>query len=512
VPGAPTGVAGTAGNAQVSLSWTAPASNGGSAITGYTVTPYIAAAAQTPVVFNSTATAQTITGLTNGTAYTFKVKATNAAGTGADSAASAAITPRTLPSAPTGVAGTPGNGQVSLSWTTPSSDGGSPITGYTVTPFIGATAQAPQTFNSTATTQTVTGLTNGTAYTFTVAAKTVAGTGASSTASSPVTPRTVPGAPTGVAGIAGNAQVNLSWTAPASNGGSAITGYTVTPYIAATAQTPVVFNSTATTQTVTGLTNGTAYTFTVAATNVAGTGAASSPSPAVTPAEPSDPWAPFASWGAMVDRFYLDMLGRAPTPTERSNRIAQLVAGTLTPGGLVAELRVDPDNVTNVDPTTRLYRAYFLRIPDPGGLKFWINQRRVNGKKLNAISDSFAASNEFKTKYGKLTNRAFVNLVYQNVLGRPGETSGVNFWTARLDAKTSTRGQVMTGFSESNEYKTKQTSEVHVSVIFILLTGKAPTAPVFADLVAALDAETTTPADIAQTIIDSPEYAAKITG
>jgi len=76
----------------------------------------------------------------------------------------------------------------------------------------------------------------------------------------------------------------VSWTAP-SNGGSAITGYTVTPFIGTTAQTPttVTGNPPATTATVSGLTNGTAYTFTVAATNAVGTGPASAASAAVTP-------------------------------------------------------------------------------------------------------------------------------------------------------------------------------------------------------------------------------------
>ena len=81
-----------------------------------------------------------------------------------------------------------------VSWTAPGSTGGTPITGYVVTPYLnGTTAQATQTFNITATTETVTGLTNGSAYTFTVAAINGVGTGGFSTGSNSVTPATVRG-------------------------------------------------------------------------------------------------------------------------------------------------------------------------------------------------------------------------------------------------------------------------------------------------------------------------------
>ena len=101
VPGAPTSPVATAGDASASVSWTAPASDGGSVVTGYVVTPYIGAVAQTPVIFSSTETTQDVTGLTNGTAYTFKVAAINAVGTGSQSAASNSVTPATVPGAPT---------------------------------------------------------------------------------------------------------------------------------------------------------------------------------------------------------------------------------------------------------------------------------------------------------------------------------------------------------------------------------------------------------------------------
>jgi hypothetical protein len=296
-PAAPTNVSATAGNASATVTWTAPA-NGGSPITSYTVTPFIGSTAQTPTTVSGSppGTSTTISGLTNGTAYTFAVSATNTIGTGPASTPSAAVTPSApTPAAPTGVSATAGNGSATVTWTAPA-NGGSPITSYTVTPFIGSTAQTPTTVSGSppATNTTISGLTNGTAYTFTVSATNANGTGPASTPSTAVTPSAPapPSAPTNVSATAGNASATVTWTAPA-NGGP-ITSYTVTPFIGSTAQTPTTVNGSppATSTTVSGLTNGTAYTFTVSATNANGTGPASTPSPAVTPSAPVPPSAP----------------------------------------------------------------------------------------------------------------------------------------------------------------------------------------------------------------------------
>ena len=110
-------------------------------------------------------------------------------------------------------------------------------------------------------------------------------TSASVIAPSPVViPATVPGNPTGLSGTGGDSQVILEWSAPTSDGGSAITGYVVTPFIGGVAHPAIAFASTATFQTLTGLTNGDTYTFTVQAINGVGLGNPSAPSPAVTPA------------------------------------------------------------------------------------------------------------------------------------------------------------------------------------------------------------------------------------
>jgi hypothetical protein len=93
---------------------------------------------------------------------------------------------------------------------------------------------------------------------------------------------TAPGEPTHVLAFAGDASASLGWIAPESDGGSAITGYVVTPFADGVAQTPIQVGPETSTA-LTGLTNDAAYTFTVAAVNAVGTGPASAPSNAVTP-------------------------------------------------------------------------------------------------------------------------------------------------------------------------------------------------------------------------------------
>ncbi len=182
----------------------------------------------------------------------------------------------TVPGSPTGVSASAGDTTATVSWTAPA-NGGSPITGYTVTSDPGGLTAT----TVGATSATVNGLTDGTTYTFTVVATNGVGDSAPSAPSNPVTPAapTVPSAPTSVTATAGNAQANVSWTAPTSNGGSPILSYTVTSTPAGGTASTLGATST----TVTGLTNGTVYTFTVVATNAVGPSAASLPSNSVTP-------------------------------------------------------------------------------------------------------------------------------------------------------------------------------------------------------------------------------------
>jgi hypothetical protein len=218
-----------------------------------------------------------VTGLTNGTAYTFKVKATNAVGF-AESAASSAVTPAVAPAAPAAPTVVKGHQSVQVKWVAPNANG-SPITGYTVTAFAGATAVTGKTCPlnpATATTCVMTGLTNGTAYTFKVKATNALGSSADSVASVAVTPAAVPATPAvptvRVGALVGTGKATITWVAPANNG-SVITGYTATAYTAAgvSSGTCTTASATALTCSITGLRSGTAYTFKVTARNANGT-------------------------------------------------------------------------------------------------------------------------------------------------------------------------------------------------------------------------------------------------
>lgn len=322
----------------------------------------------------------------------------------------------------------------------------------------------------------------------------------------PVDP-TPPGPPTDVVAVAGNASATVSWAAPSSPGSAPITGYRITPYVGGSPLASVDAAGTATSTVVTGLANGTAHAFRVAAINAVGAGSLSTASNTVTP---SAPWAPFASWAALVDRLHLDLTGAAPSAAARQAWVASLTEGTLTPGALADQIRRGTDGTAKVDPTVRLYRALLGRAPDPGGLRFWVDRRRAGTWTLNRMAEHFAASNEFKATYGPLTNRQFVTRLYTDVLARPADASGVDYWTKKLDTKQRTRGSVVVGFSESGEYQRKQRERTDVSVAWIYLLGRTPPAA-DADAWVARQLAGVPHADLLGEVLASDAYATRAT-
>ena len=270
LPGAPQILSQANGNAQATLQWAAAKANPNFPVTGYQVTPSLNGVPQAPLVFNSPATSQLLTGLTNGGFYTFTVTAVDANGSGPPSAPSPQIVIG-RPGKAASVTAIPGNGRATVKWKAPSLTYGLKIVSYEVGIFVNSAIVSSQTFKSSATTETLTGLKNGHTYTFEVFASNGTSSGPFSDASAPVRVG-VPLAPTGVHAVSPkHATARVHWSAPPDNG-SPITAYVVTPYIGTVAKAAQVFHSNATTQTIVLLKAGQHYTFRVAAVNARGTG------------------------------------------------------------------------------------------------------------------------------------------------------------------------------------------------------------------------------------------------
>ncbi len=255
-PSAPAGLRAVRGDSQVTLNWNAAFTSGGatagqndgfSTILRYEYRQKIGDGDYAPwaIIIGSSQTTATheVTGLTNGLTYQFEVRAVNRNGPGAASE-TGPTTLATTPGRPRSLTATPGNRQVTLSWTA-SNDGGSPVVAwqFRLIPADGVTTfSAPDAAvaspawvtipNSNAETDqyTVMSLNNATTYTFQVRAVNARG-GGSAAESSPVSPGAPPGAPTALAGTADESSVTLSWMPPRNqdgtlnDGDSALTQY-----------------------------------------------------------------------------------------------------------------------------------------------------------------------------------------------------------------------------------------------------------------------------------------------
>ena len=103
----------------------------------------------------------------------------------------------------------------------------------------------------------------------------------------------------------------------------------------------------------------------------------------------------------------------------------------------------------------RLYNAAFKRLPDAGGLKYWIGKYTSGENDTRVVASSFIQSPEFELRYGKnLSDTTFVNTLYKNVLGREADAGGLSYWLGGLSSGAKMRNEVLLGFAESAENMT----------------------------------------------------------
>jgi len=289
MPAKPTGFTATPGDGQVLLKWDDP---NDSTVTGWQYRAGTAGSFDPWADIdssNAATTAHRVTGLINGTAYVFKLRAVNASGPGAESG-EASATPLAVPSKPTDFTATPGDGHALLEWDDPND---ATITGWQYR--VGTAGSfGPWTdvnsSNAATTAHQVTGLSNGTAYAFKLRAVNASGPGAESDEAT-ATPLAAPAKPTGLTVTPGDRQVSLKWDDPSD---PIITGWEYNQRQSggnyAEHWTFILGSDAGTVSyTVKGLENGKSYGFKIRAANASGSGAESDEAVAVLPRVPAQP-------------------------------------------------------------------------------------------------------------------------------------------------------------------------------------------------------------------------------
>ena len=254
-PAVPAGLAASAGNQQVALTWTAS-----SGATSYHVKRSTVSGGPYSQMSAPASTSYTDSAVTNGSKYFYVVSAVNASGESANSSEASAVPALAVPAAPTGVSATAGSQQVGLTWIASSG-----ATSYHVKRSTTSGGPYTQVSAPTSTSYTDTGLTNSTKYFYVVSAANAAGESANSGEVSATPTQAVPAVPTGVSATPGNQQVTLTW-APSSGAASYHVKRSTTsggPYTQVGGPTSASFTDT-------GLTNGTTYYYVVSALNAAG--------------------------------------------------------------------------------------------------------------------------------------------------------------------------------------------------------------------------------------------------
>jgi hypothetical protein len=262
-----------------------------------------------------------------------------------------------------------------------------------------------------------------------------------------VTTASAPSAPTGLNTIPGNAQAGFNWSSPSSDGGSAVLSYTVTcsPSGSVTVTTMSA--------TISGLTNGTTYSCTVAATNAAGTGQPSSsakvtPSLSVPPPPPPSACASYSGNQAFVCVVYEDLLSRAPDAAGLASWTSALAGGT---SQSQVAYGIASSNEYRTDLVQGYYERFLNRAGDPAGVSSWVAAMGSGWTDEQVIS-GIVGSAEFYTAAGSTTN-GFISAVYEDLLGRSPDSAGLANWSSALAGGTS-QSQVAYGIASSNEYRT----------------------------------------------------------
>jgi hypothetical protein len=211
----------------------------------------------------------------------------------------------------------------------------------------------------------------------------------------------------------------------------------------------------------------------------------------------------FASNKLFVMELYRDLMFREASAPEWTFWQGLLDGGAMSKVQLVSTFLDAAEFQGGAGAVTRMMYAALDRVPDQAGLAYWTHQVSA-GVSLSAVAGAIVGDVEFSGKYGQLDDAAFVRQLYQNVLDRPADQAGLDFWTGQLGAHAS-RGDVLLGFAQSHEYQAGMDAEVTATLGYLGLLGRDAAPAEVAHWVGKLDAGVPETAVIG-TFIGAPEY------
>ena len=176
-----------------------------------------------------------------------------------------------------------------------------------------------------------------------------------------------------------------------------------------------------------------------------------------------------------VNQLYLDLLDRQADAGGLNFWTGQLNAGALSRTQVATAFFTSREFSVGGLYIVKPYASLLNRPPDPTGWVFWTSVLHL-GVPQTAVLNSFLASQEFQSTYGNLSNSAFVNLIYQNALGRNPDQAGNDFWLGLLNSGQVTRAQLVDSFIQSPEYNNRILPQAYATLLYLGFLRRTPDA------------------------------------
>lgn len=179
------------------------------------------------------------------------------------------------------------------------------------------------------------------------------------------------------------------------------------------------------------------------------------------------------STSAFVEQLYLTFFGRTADDAGRTYWCEAIDKGAVSASEVARHFLDSAEFADAVAPVARLYYSAFDRIPDAAGLAFWLQHAQA-GASLGTIAKAFAMSPEFAEVYGASRNADFIDLIYQNALGRAPDAAGKAYWVEQLAHGQASRADVLAAIAASPEMAAATDATIKIIAQYHGITGSAP--------------------------------------